>query len=85
MDKNDLIESIVKEVKRVLAERGISVEASPQSVPSQVSVSPVKQSQTAPSGLPQPAESVFVISVRGKYLRQLKVDCMDKLPCVCRL
>ncbi len=55
MDKNDLIESIIREVKRVLAERGISVEASPQSVPSQVSGSPVKQSQMAPSGLPQPA------------------------------
>lgn len=55
MDKNDLIESIIKEVKRVLTERGISVEASPQSASSPASVSPVKQSQATPSGLPQPA------------------------------
>lgn len=73
MNKDELIEAIIKEVKRVLAERGISVSPVPGETLYQAETSPVKQPLPASVGTAQPAspQSDYMIGSRDLTGKQV--------------
>lgn len=71
MNRDDLIEAIIKEVKRVLAERGIPVaaESAEKAVASKVSGAPAQSGKSiVPAAVPGPGTSVGTRDLTGRQI-----------------